>query len=104
MCNFDEMSVEERRGIVRRARGKWQSKVLYCYGETHIEAHGFKYDDDPLEYVLIYDGAIVHRSKFLKHLFNTDEYTAKVINEEEIDVLRQAVDFDYNPMISRQQW
>jgi len=104
MCNFDEMSVEERRGFVRRARGKWRTKVLYCYGETHIEAQGFEYDDDPMEYVLVYDGNNVYRNRFLKNLFDTDEYTARVINEEEIDVLRQAVDFDYNPMISRQPW
>lgn len=104
MCNFDEMSVEERRNLVQLARGKWQRKILYCYGETHIEAQGFEYDREPMEYVLVYDGNNVYRSHFLIKLFDTENYVDRPINEEEIDVLRQAVHFDYNPMISRQQW
>ena len=104
MCNFAELSVEERRKLAIKVRGNYTGKCLYRYQDTEIHAHGYEFDMMPASYSLRYEGALVYCATNLTDLLDTENYSDRPINEDEIDTLRQVISINENEFLFQDNW
>lgn len=103
MCDLNSMSKEERRNLVVRARGNYVTKPLYQYGDTTITGSGWEYDYVK-SYTLMYEDVFVYSSDNLIELLDTENYTDRPINEDEIDMLRTFITLESDDHFTRYEW
>lgn len=87
MCNVDQLSTGERQALLRRARGRWINKILMVHGSTRVHGLGYEYDDEPRSFVLYFEDEQVYMDASLLSTLNSENFTHKVINEDELDYI-----------------
>ena len=94
---LSNLTKKELRELIIEARGEFVEKYLGGVGETHVHAHGYENNPDPVYFKLSYEGQVIYTDSDIYYLLITDNYEHEDINEDEIDTLSQMAEL----MLSR---